>query len=78
MGGAAMMAVTKVKQVSWLVRKWTRHCSAESSHGSRILGGIAGREMSRVGNINEVGSSERYWEVLGGMEKWEGEVFFFG
>ncbi len=31
--------------------------------GPRILGGMAGGVMSRDGKINEVGGSERYWEV---------------
>ncbi len=53
-----------------------KHCSAESSHRPQILGSIAGREMARVGKINEVGNCERYWQVLAGMENWEGEGFF--
>ncbi len=48
----------------------------ESSHGPWILRGIASREMLRVGKINEVGGSERYWQVLASMENCKGGGFF--
>ncbi len=78
-GTSAHIAKQDAFQV--VVRKWATVLREEVAvrgvaTDPGYLGALPADLCQWLGKINEVGSSERYWEVLGGMKKWQGEGFF--